>query len=45
MRVHYVLNQGGTPESKLADVEIHFDYLQCFSVFRFPPFRRKRATS
>ena len=25
MRVHYVLNQGGTPESKLADVEIHFE--------------------
>jgi hypothetical protein len=25
MRVHYVLNHGGTPESKLADVEIHFD--------------------
>jgi hypothetical protein len=25
MRVHYVLNHGGTPESKLADVEIHFE--------------------
>ena len=25
MRVHYVLNYGGTPESKLADVEIHFE--------------------
>lgn len=25
MRLHYVLNHGGTPESKLADVEIHFD--------------------
>ncbi len=25
MRVHYVLNHGGTPQSKLADVEIHFD--------------------
>jgi hypothetical protein len=25
MRVHYVLNHGGTPASKLADVEIHFD--------------------
>lgn len=25
MRVHYVLNRGGMPESKLADVEIHFD--------------------
>lgn len=25
MRVHYVLNQGGTPESKLADVEFHFE--------------------
>ena len=25
MRVHFVLNVGGTPESKLADVEIHFE--------------------
>lgn len=25
MRVHYVLNHGGAPESKLADVEIHFE--------------------
>lgn len=25
MRVHFVLNHNGTPESKLADVEIHFD--------------------
>ena len=25
MRVHYVLNRGGTPQSKLADVEIHFE--------------------
>ena len=25
MRVHYVLNHGGSPESKLADVEIHFE--------------------
>ncbi len=25
MRVHYVLNHGGTPESKLADVELHFE--------------------
>ncbi len=25
MRVHYVLNHEGTPASKLADVEIHFD--------------------
>jgi hypothetical protein len=25
MRVHYVLNHGGTPSSKLADVEIHFE--------------------
>ncbi len=25
MRVHYVLNHGGTPASKLADVEIHFE--------------------
>ncbi|MEW6721242.1 MAG: hypothetical protein AB1346_12395 [Thermodesulfobacteriota bacterium] len=25
MRVHYVLNHGGTPVSKLADVEIHFE--------------------
>lgn len=25
MRVHYLLNQGGVPESKLADVEIHFE--------------------
>lgn len=25
MRVHFVLNHGGTPESKLADVEIHFE--------------------
>jgi len=25
MRVHYTLNHGGTPESKLADVEIHFE--------------------
>lgn len=25
MRVHYVLNHGGTPESKLADVEFHFE--------------------
>ncbi len=25
MRVHYVLNHGGTPESRLADVEIHFE--------------------
>lgn len=25
MRVHYVLNHGGMPESKLADVEIHFE--------------------
>jgi hypothetical protein len=25
MRVHYVLNHAGTPESKLADVEIHFE--------------------
>jgi len=25
MRVHYVLNHGDTPMSKLADVEIHFE--------------------
>lgn len=25
MRLHYVLNHGGSPESKLADVEIHFE--------------------
>ena len=25
MRVHYLLNHGGAPESKLADVEIHFE--------------------
>ena len=25
MRVHYILNHGGTPVSKLADVEIHFE--------------------
>lgn len=25
MRVHFILNHGGTPESKLADVEIHFE--------------------
>jgi hypothetical protein len=25
MRVHYVLNHGGTPQSKLADVEIFFE--------------------
>jgi len=25
MRVHYVLNHNGTPASKLADVEIHFE--------------------
>ena len=25
MRLHYVLNHGGTPESKLADVEVHFE--------------------
>ena len=25
MRVHYVLNHGGTPASKLADIEIHFE--------------------
>lgn len=25
MRVHFVLNHGGTPASKLADVEIHFE--------------------
>jgi hypothetical protein len=25
MRVHYVLNHGGTPAAKLADVEIHFE--------------------
>lgn len=25
MRVHFVLNHGGTPEGKLADVEIHFE--------------------
>ena len=25
MRVHYVLNHGGTPAGKLADVEIHFE--------------------
>jgi hypothetical protein len=25
MRVHYVLNHGGTPASKLADVEIFFE--------------------
>lgn len=25
MRMHFVLNVGGTPESKLADVEIHFE--------------------
>jgi hypothetical protein len=25
MRVHYVLNHGGTPPSRLADVEIHFE--------------------
>jgi len=25
MRVHYTLNHGGTPQSKLADVEIHFE--------------------
>ncbi len=25
MRVHFVLNHDGSPESKLADVEIHFE--------------------
>jgi len=25
MRMHYLLNQGTAPESKLADVEIHFE--------------------
>lgn len=25
MRIHYVLNCGGTSESKLADVELHFE--------------------
>ncbi|HEU5360203.1 MAG TPA: hypothetical protein VFU42_03495 [Candidatus Deferrimicrobiaceae bacterium] len=25
MRVHYLLNHGAAPESKLADVEIHFE--------------------
>jgi hypothetical protein len=25
MRVHYVLNHGGTPSGKLADVEVHFE--------------------
>lgn len=25
MRVHYVLNNGGTPAGKLADVEVHFE--------------------
>jgi hypothetical protein len=25
MRLHYILNNGGTPESKLADVEVHFE--------------------
>lgn len=25
MRLHYVLNHGGMPASKLADVEIHFE--------------------
>jgi hypothetical protein len=25
MRVHYVLNHGGVPAAKLADVEIHFE--------------------
>ncbi len=25
MRMHYVLNRGAAPESKLADVEIHFE--------------------
>jgi len=25
MRIHYVLNHGGDPASKLADVEIHFE--------------------
>jgi hypothetical protein len=25
MRIHFVLNHGGTPESKLADVELHFE--------------------
>jgi len=25
MRVHYVLNHGESPQSKLADVEIHFE--------------------
>jgi hypothetical protein len=25
MRVHFILNHGGTPASKLADVEIHFE--------------------
>ncbi len=25
MRVHFVLNHGGTPQSKLADVEIFFE--------------------
>lgn len=25
MRLHYVLNHGGTPETRLADVEIHFE--------------------
>jgi hypothetical protein len=25
MRLHYILNQGGVPESKLADVEVHFE--------------------
>jgi hypothetical protein len=25
MRIHFILNNGGTPESKLADVEIHFE--------------------
>jgi hypothetical protein len=25
MRIHFVLNHGGTPESKLADAELHFE--------------------
>jgi hypothetical protein len=25
MRIHFALNHGGTPASKLADVEIHFE--------------------
>lgn len=25
MRLHFILNHGGTPESKLAEVELHFE--------------------